>query len=328
MQVLYLWKKSFHALSDIDIYFDKIFHRNENEINIQNILNFLKINKIEMILIQNPYQNEKRLSIYNYLLENKYKVIVSDRGALPNSWFFDSLGFNAQSDSYNCKYWDHPLSQKKEKRVINYMQNEINNEISLEKQGARLGKTILREKLNIPQNKKILFVPLQRPSDTVIKYFSKHVKSINHFLKQIIDVQEKLQDDWVVIVKKHPLETEKFYTNSLFYVEDDTHFKDLIELCDAVTLINSGVGLISMIYKKPVYYFGDIFYSHPLINQEVKTSDELTIFLKRGSFNVNTQKVKRLISYLIEDFYSFGKFTTTEKIMDDNSKFYKLILPL
>lgn len=320
MNVLYLWGKNYKTLSDIDNYFNKIFNLSEHEIDIKNIINFLTMNQIDIVVIQNPFQNEKRLSIYRYLKFNKIKILISDRGALPNSWFFDSDGFNADSYSYDSSYWDRPLSKSKEERVIAYINNEVNSDKSLEKQGERLGKENLRKKLNISEDKKILFVPLQRPSDTVIKYFSKNVDNMEHFLKNIVEIQEKLKDDWVVLVKKHPLETQRLYEDVLYYVEDNTHFKDLIDLCDAVTLINSGVGVISMMYSKPVYHFGDAFYSYPYINKEVKTSDEVVKYLKKEEFKVNTEKVRRFISYLIDDFYSFGNFITEEKTMEDNSK--------
>lgn len=335
MNVLYLWGKSYKTLSDIDVYFDKIFNLSENEINIENILNFLKTNKIDIIVIQNPFQNEKRLNIYKYFKLNKIRVLISDRGALPNSWFFDRNGFNASSQSYDAKYWDNVLSKTKEKRVVEYINYEINNYKSLEKQGSRIGKKNLRKKLNIPKNKKVLFVPLQRPSDTVIKYFSKNVDNIEHFFNNIIDIQEKLKDDWIILIKKHPLETQRLYEDIFMYTDDNTHFKDLIELCDAIVLINSGVGVISMMYSKPVYHFGDAFYSHPLINREVKSSGDVINFLEKEEFKVDFEKVKRFISYLIDDFYSFGNFITEEKVMEDDSRrtittkinFYKIIFP-
>ena len=101
-------------------------------------------------MIQNPFQNEKRLTIYNYLKSNKVNLLISDRGALPNSWFFDSNGFNAESSSYDSKYWDKPLSKEKEKRVLEYINKELNSDKALEKQGKKVGKENLRKKLKIP----------------------------------------------------------------------------------------------------------------------------------------------------------------------------------
>ena len=45
----------------------------------------------------------------------------------------------------------------------------------------KLSKSELRKALGISEGKKILFVPLQRPSDTVIKYFSGAIGSFDNF---------------------------------------------------------------------------------------------------------------------------------------------------
>lgn len=318
---LYLWGPRYKTLSGINRFFDKRFYRTEEQVGkIEELIDFMKLNNIEYVVIQNPYLNEKRLRIYQELKQHGINLIISDRGALPNSWFFDPKGFNADSESYNSKYWDNPLSEERKIRVIQYIENEVNSDNALELQGSRLGIEGIRKKYKIDSNKKILFVPLQRPSDTVIKYFSGNVKNMEEFLQNVVQVQKILQDKWTILVKKHPLETERLYEDSVLYVDDDTHFKDLIEACDAVMLINSGVGLISMMYQKPVLHFGKAFYSHPLINKEVKTSFEVTEMLKETIYTVDFKKVKRFISYLIEDFYSFGYFTTELITKDDGSK--------
>lgn len=320
MNALFLWKKEFTVLKDINSYFRKVFYLSEYEVNIENLLEFLILNEISIVVIQNPFFNEKRLAIYRYLRLKEIKVLASDRGALPDSWFFDLNGFNSESSSYDTKYWDKPLSKENEELVSLYIRKECENDKALEKQGQRIGKKKLIEKLNLPPEKKFLFVPLQRPSDTVIKYFSKNIKGIEEFLKIIIEVQKKLKDEWMILVKKHPLENEKLFEDTLFYVDDNIHFKDLLELSNAVALINSGVGLISMLFSKPVYHFGDAFYSNLHINREVKTCDELVFSLKEENFKVDIEKVKRFIFYLINNFYSFGNFITEEKVMEDKSK--------
>ena len=311
MKALYLWSKNYTVLSDIDIYFDEIVHKDENDFNApKDALRFIANESIDCVVIQNPFLNEKKRSIYEILKQNKITCFISDRGALPNSWFFDPNGFNADSTSYDAVNWDHPLTKERKERVEDYIHTQTQTDISLEKQGEMIGADSLRKKLGITAEKKILFVPLQRPSDTVIKYFSGHVKDMDDFLNQIVHAQKMLADDWVFLVKKHPLEIEKPYSEQLYYVDDNTHFKDLLQLSNAVALINSGVGVNAMMYQKPVYYFGDAFYGHAGLNQSVASAVELSDYLKRNAFAVDTQKMQRFISYLIEDFYSFGTLHT------------------
>ena len=311
VNALYLWNESYTNLSDIDIYFDEIVHKTENDFNTPNdILSFIANECIDCVVIQNPFLNEKKQAIYEILKQNKITCFISDRGALPNSWFFDPNGFNADSSSYDPVHWDQPLTEERKERVEEYIKTQTQTDIALEKQGDMIGADNLRQKLGIDVDKKILFVPLQRPSDTVIKYFSGHVKDMDDFLNQIVHAQKMLADDWVFIVKKHPLEVERPFSEQLYYVDDNTHFKDLLQLCDAVALINSGVGVTAMMYQKPVYYFGDAFYGHAGLNQSVASAVELSDYLKSNAFAVDTQKMQRFISYLTEDFYSFGTFHT------------------
>ena len=308
-------------LNEVLIEYNLVYKHENDFNNLEELEKFYIRNHIDFILLPNPYGNEKRLKLYNEFRKSTFiKYRASDRGALPNSWFFDPNGFNADSSSYDSVHWDKPLAHDREKRVIEYIENEIRNDVALEAQGKRQGGEGLRKKLNIDTYKKVLFVPLQRPSDTVIKYFSGNVENMEHFLQQVVKIQEALNDEWVILVKKHPLEVERLHSNVLRYVDHDTHFKDLIELSDAVLLINSGVGVISMMYQKPVFHFGKAFYSHHSLNKEVKNAQEVVNHLKDGVFKVDFEKVKRFISYLIEDFYSFGNFITEERIERDGSK--------
>lgn len=311
----------FKSISDITVFSDILFVHEREILNFDDFIEWCKEKSITQFLFPNPYGNEKRLAFYLYLrATNSMPYLASDRGALPDSWFFDPNGFNADSSSYHPENWDHPLLVEREGRVESYIKQQIETDVSLEKQGAMLGPVKLREKLGVAKDKKILFVPLQRPSDTVIKYFSGNVVSVDDFLSQVIEVRQLLLDEWVVLVKQHPLEVERRQADQLLYVDDDTHFKDLLGLCDAVLLINSGVGVTAMMYQKPVYYFGDAFYAHPEINQRVSSASSLIDHLKSGAFVVNFEKVKRFISYLIEDFYSFGNFLTQEKRARDGAK--------
>ena len=155
MRALYMWGEKYKVLSEIDIYFKKIFFRTEyNSQNINELIKYINKNKINYVCIQNPYLNEKRLFVYKELLKNnnrtiKIKLLISDRGALPNSWFFDVNGFNAESISYNSKYWDHELSEFKEKKTIEYIRKTISTDTSLEKQGKKISAARLRNKLSI-----------------------------------------------------------------------------------------------------------------------------------------------------------------------------------
>ncbi|OME86471.1 MULTISPECIES: glycosyltransferase [Paenibacillus] len=300
----------------------------------EEIVTFIKKYNYNRVLMPNPYGNPKRLEMYQGLKKAGIEYVVMDRGALPESVFFDSNGFNADSSSYDSDKWDFDLAPEEEESVNNYIQSERTSSITLEEQGNRVGADYLAEKLSISPYKKVLFIPFQRPSDTVIKYFSGSVSDMRGFIDFVEDLSLNLSDDWVVLAKKHPLEKEKPDSNRIVFVEDSTHIKDLLELADAVLLINSGVGVLSMIFEKPVLYVGDVFYAHPEINRKVSTPKEALAILD-NLFVVNSDKTRRFVNYLINKFYSFGIFENEIVEKDDGShfnitrkiQFYKIRVP-
>lgn len=286
----------------------------------------LNSNQIDKIIFPNPYGNSARLAIYQWCKQVNFPFYVYERGALPDSWFFDPHGFNADSISYSPTIWDKPLSHTQNEQVYHYLQECLYGSNFLEKQSNKIGGEALAHRLQIG-SKKVLFVPLQRPSDTVIKYLAGNIKTYDNFLKVIDGVAHNLMSKgWVVLCKRHPLETESTPLKYAQYVPEDTHFIDLLEMADRVALINSGVGLYSMMLKKPTYIFGEAFYAHDGLNKTIEPMD----FLEKANIDklakdmidghtVDVQKMHRFIYYLTNDFYSFGKPKTITRVEKDNS---------
>jgi len=292
--------------------------------------------KISFMLFPNPYGNMTRLKIYHWCKKVGLKYLVYERGALPDSWFFDPSGFNADSESYSKEKWDRPLSGNDKQKVRSYIQKCLKEMDTLETQGRRLGPEALAHKLRIG-GKKVLFVPLQRPSDTVIKFMSGPLGSHRKFLELVDKVALKLKSKgWVVVCKKHPLEVESPPMKHAIYSPEDTHFLDLLEMADAVGLINSGVGVYAMMLQKPCFIFGEAFYSVDGVNQKMEDYDpEKIAYHIQTPTKVNMETVFRFVYYLINNFYSFGKATTKKRVEADGSirtlttsiDFYQIRLP-
>ncbi|MBF7046662.1 capsular biosynthesis protein, partial [Campylobacter volucris] len=62
----------------------------------------------------------------------------------------------------------------------------------------------LKNNLNY-ENKKVVFIPLQVESDSVVKYFTYKPFDYFGFLKIINDLALKLKNTHLFIAKKHPL---------------------------------------------------------------------------------------------------------------------------
>lgn len=274
------------------------------------VVDFIRDSPFELVIMPNPYGNSRRMYVYQKLRAVGFPVLVFDRGGLPNSWFFD-IGFNADSPSYSPLSWDQPLDADQRTSVRDYISSVISSDVALETQGDRVGGEELRKELSL-EGKQVLFVPFQRPGDTTMRHFAGNVKDAQEFTLRIEQVQGLLasvSDDWVVICKKHPLET-KLPSRRLQFVPDDTHIHDLLELASAVALVNSGTGLLATLFDKPVYHFGQTYYEHPRLNRSVQTADALVHALLHAPVHFDPDVRDRLIFHLVNRVYSFGKFET------------------
>ncbi|MBZ7956092.1 capsular biosynthesis protein [Campylobacter molothri] len=311
---------------------ENIFFNND-VFNENKFLFFLKENKISKVLFANPYANDKRLQIYQFVKKYDIKYICFDRGALPDSWFFDSNGFNYDSSSYKEENWNKDLDNEQILETKKYIKEIINENVFLEKQGQKKGIKYFKEKFNL-KDKKVVFIPLQVENDTVIRYFTYKPFTYDNFLNIINELAFKLKQTHIFLVKKHPLSLaikQAKYQN-LKFVPNNTNIIDMIELCDAVVTLNSGVGLYAMIMNKPCINCANAFYSFKDLNFKANNEGELYQLLI-SDLNIDYDKVLKFIWYLKNRFYSYGKSYYKKSFKNGrfynkvyNIDFYKIII--
>ncbi len=270
----------------------------------EDLLNYIEEASIELTLFHNPYGNEHRLSLYRAVREQKKPYLVYERGALPDSWFFDENGFNADSDTYHERHWNHPLEAAQQAATLDYIEQTIHSDDTLEQNGARLGSDALRQKYGLV-GKKILFVPLQRPNDTVIRYFAESIGGMEGFVRLCNEVARRLPRDWCMVIKKHPLEDAIPEIEHAVVLDNHTHVHDCLAAASAVLLVNSGVGVLAMMFGKPCFHAGEAFYSHPALNRKVQRGDEVLAGLKALPLPAR-ETMLRFLHYLRFTVYSFG----------------------
>lgn len=286
-------------------YFGEIINLDVERESPQSVVSMVKKGFADRVVFFNPYGSQRMLDIYQAVKENNVPYYVCERGALRDSVFIDPNGFNAESVSYSPAYWDREISAEALEQARAYIENERLTSEALEEQPDRLGASEFRRK-NKLVGKKVLFVPLQRPSDTVIKYFCGEIGTYDNFLKLVDQMSQLLPTNWVVLAKKHPLEVEVPGLQNVKWV-NDAHVKDLLDVADATLLINSGVGLLSVMAGIKTITAGKAFYSYPgLAVEKYKASDVLDYILSDAG--PDKEKVLRFVSYLTSEFYSFGKF--------------------
>lgn len=312
------------------------FVNEEGQLLEQSLLSFLDQHGIDRILFNSPYGNAARKAAYDWCRRTGFPYLVFERGALPDSWFLDPLGFNADSASYDRALWDRSLTEDERRDTRAYISRCLHGEEALEKQGIRRSGDGLAARLRVG-GRKVLFVPLQRPSDTVIRHMAGAAGSFREFASMIDEAAAVLQrHGWVVLCKKHPLELEAPELRHAAYAPDDAHFLDLVELADAVALINSGVGLYAMMAGKPCYIFGQAFYAFDGLNVAMDRLD-VNDFCRSvlSGCRLDHEAVLRFVRYLRSDFYSFGTSKCVQRTEADGSlrnaataiDFYEIRLP-
>jgi predicted glycosyltransferase involved in capsule biosynthesis len=281
------------------------------------ILDYIRVNDISKVVFTNPYASDERLSIYKAVKAAGIPHYVSERGALRNSLVVDPSGFCAESLNYTESRWNRELTDAEHKRVRAYISDERSRSETLEQQPPRRGARETLAALGIAPDKKVLFVPLQSRSDVTIKYFCGDIESYDKFIELVADVTRRLDKSWVVVVKPHPL-SKRDETVPGAIVTKDAHIKDLLDIADWVLLINSGVGVLSALWGKPVIHTGRAFYASELLNRKAITSDDVLRHLESG-FRPTQEASERFISYLISSAYCFGAMTTQLRDYTDDS---------
>lgn len=292
--------------------FDNPIFIDETTISMDGMSKIISKHNIECVVLPNPYGTEHRLNLYRTLREQGVQCIVVERGALPGSIYFDPDGFCAESTSYAIEKWNVPMSPKDLSETREYVQNLILSGASLEPQGNLIGGSALRCKLsNGDKQKKFIFVAFQSPSDTTTNYFCGETRSYGAFIHEMKTLATILPKDWKMLYKNHPLSKETISIPDGICV-DSHHIGDILETADACCLLNSGVGVLSICYGKPVFHFGQTFYNTEGMTYPSVTAVDVVEQIYAG-LSFDRDLSYRFIKYLIKDFYSFANWTRKER---------------
>lgn len=224
--------KGYEAFADIDI------------------VDYIRANAINRVIFTNPYASERRRETYARIRDAGIPYLVVERGALTDSMFIDDTGFCCESTRYRREHWPAVLDDNRLQRVKDYIASETSSSATLEKQGTRLGVRAALQKLGLPRDKKVLFVPFQSRADTTVNFFAGGIGSFDNFVSLVRDVTRALPADWVVLFKNHPLSSVQEEIPGAIDV-GDMHIKDLLDITDYILLMNSGVGVLSILFGKP-----------------------------------------------------------------------------
>ncbi|MDG6219102.1 MAG: hypothetical protein QCI00_06650 [Candidatus Thermoplasmatota archaeon] len=192
-------------------------------------------------------------------------VFYAEKGMLPNSWYIDPYGINAESTL--VKEADIVKGKKDNKKRINSKDRKIelesifnqNEGESAWEQPEHQNRSQLIEKYNIDIKKKIILFPGQVDNDTNILLYSPHFSNCAQVLNLL--ARELPEDEFFILAKPHPkgnLTKNDFQQiiGPLGVAVDEINIIDAISICDCVVTINSTVAFEASIRGKPVLLLG------------------------------------------------------------------------
>jgi predicted glycosyltransferase involved in capsule biosynthesis len=316
---LLMRKNAFTCARDIQPLWGRILHPDEDLLEGRTSLkDWVLRNKIDRLVFHNPYASEAMLRLYREARTEGIPYFVAERGALPGSCFFDPEGFLVDGGSYAAERWDRPLDTTERTHILADLEEMRGNAAALEDQAPRVGASALRKELGLEAWEKVLFLCLQRPGDSVTRNFCGPIGSYGAYIKLMEEVAGKMPEGWRLVVKKHPLEDAAFDFPGALYA-NGAHVHDLLELCDSVATFNSGVGVLALLWEKPVILSGLAYYAHSSLNRMAITPAELMSCLETTA-EPDPEKVLRFLHYLIHEYYCFGEFATKPVRMPDGSR--------
>lgn len=236
-----------------------------------------------------------------------------ERGLLPNSIVFDSNGVNFKS-IYAGSYL--PLINEVERRKAEFFIEKYRRQsktIVTNENQLILNSNSIGEKFNV--NNGYIFFPMQIEGDSNIILNSPIYKKMADVLRDLKWVAEKL--DVKVICRPHPenkdsLESilEEFTDCESVIIDSEVELHSMIKASIATVVINSTVGLESLLHGVPTISLGCSFYSHKGLTYDCASRENVEVVIGKilgGAYNLSVQheKLQRLVSLLISEYLLF-----------------------
>ena len=248
-----------------------------------------------------------------YLSKEKIPFLYAEKGMLPNSWYIDEIGINAES-SLDSSLLEYKLSPNEFENSEIFIKNVIESGSSAWDQPERVkGKQQLKESLGITSESKVIFFPGQVDEDVNITRYSKY-KNVAEAVQLVLD---EMPEDYYLVVKPHPKSKENsqkrlsdlIHSYENLRIVNDVNIWDIIEISDLVISINSTVAFEALLRNKKVLLLGDGVLSKTglckkVTNLELRSEIDKCIKSKLQS---TTDYIKALsfVNFVRENYYIF-----------------------
>ena len=268
--------------------------------------------QINFISLFNPYMKSHYIQkmLFEYALAQGVKPIVIERGALPNTIYYASTVAYDDSDYQNTDFTAIEMTPQEEAIITDYITTLRTGHLTLEQNHKNETISHDMKMLRVVNNKKI-FIPLQLHNDMAVTQFTDGYRSYEDYLQHIAESVAKYPNI-LFVIKNHPLTHQKFSTDANnIMVVDNENVHDVIDMCDMVVCYNSGVGMLAGLHDKPVFTFGNSFYTKAGMAESIHYFDDILNFIPKELDKLleqrreKTQKYsKQFLYWLLKDKYS------------------------
>jgi hypothetical protein len=207
-----------------------------------------------------------------------------ERGPFANTFVCDTSGISCESnfiksyDAIECV----PDDQAIREFARLYFQNGISN---WEQPDLSAEKREFYKKYNIPEDKLLIFFPLQLDNDTNSKLFSPYYSSVLEAYIDIVNAVNGLVDNVYLLVKRHPRQKNINSFESVTILSgvlvDDAHIFDCIRYSDVIISINSSSAVEAALIGKPVLLLGESILTTNNKVLKIENKDNLQCKLKK-----------------------------------------------
>jgi glycosyltransferase involved in cell wall biosynthesis len=266
----------------------------------------------DLVIVWNGMADIRGL-IATFLSQIREPFFYAEKGMLPDSWYLDESGINAEC-SLDGSSFKHDISSQEQQKTQTYIQSIVESGSSAWDQPARISsKETFRESLGIENDLNIIFFPGQVDEDVNVTRFSTYA-NVAEAIKQVLD---SMPQNSVLVVKPHPKSKEASkhrladlsnrYKN--LRVVNNVNVWDVIESSDLIVSINSTVAFESMLKGRQVLLLGDSVLSKTGLLEKVKPA-ELSMkinesFTRSSDHTDSCKKVFPFVCFLREEFYIF-----------------------
>lgn len=155
-----------------------------------------------------------------------------------------------------------------------------------------------------------LFLPLQVPGDSQVRYFGDWIDSIEGLIAAVEQAARQLPAGWQLRIKEHPSARVKLghlvgqAPGSRCRLDNATDTFTLVRHSRGVVTLNSSVGLQSFFFDKPVIVLGRAFYGFEPLVQRARSADELgALFRDAAQLTVDATLRAQFMRYLQEAYF-------------------------